>query len=202
MIDSDLKARGITNQATLTAMSAVPREKFIPPSLANQAYADHPLPIGEGQTISQPYIVALMTQAIDPKKTDKVLEIGTGSGYQAAVLSLIVDHVYSIEIVGSLAESARKIFDTLGYVNITSVHADGYKGWPEYAPFDKIIVTAASDAVPTPLEEQLAEGGLLIMPVGGSRYQTLLLGTKTDGKMSYRRVSDVRFVPMTGEAQN
>ncbi|MBF0291449.1 MAG: protein-L-isoaspartate(D-aspartate) O-methyltransferase [Nitrospinae bacterium] len=201
MIEIHLKGRGITNPAVLSAMESVPREKFVEKSFMGQAYDDNPLPIGNGQTISQPYIVALMTQELDPKKTDRVLEVGTGSGYQAAVLSKIVDRVYTIEIVKPLAEASSALLKRLGYDNVTVQGGDGYAGWKEHAPFDKIIVTAAAGRVPKPLEEQLAEGGLIIMPVGGSHIQDLLLGEKRDGVVSYRTVAGVRFVPMTGRIQ-
>jgi protein-L-isoaspartate(D-aspartate) O-methyltransferase len=201
MLDFHLKGRGITNAQALLAMQSVPREKFVEKSFAGQAYDDNPLPIGHGQTISQPYIVALMTQELDPRQTDKVLEVGTGSGYQAAVLSSIVSHVYTIEIVKALAEESAVRLKSLGYDNVTVRHGDGYAGWKERAPFDKIIVTAAAGRVPKPLEEQLAEGGRIIMPVGGSFTQDLLLGEKRKGVVSYRIVAGVRFVPMTGKIQ-
>lgn len=201
MIDFHLKVRGITNALVILAMQSVPREKFVEKSFAGQAYDDNPLPIGHSQTISQPYIVALMTQELDPKETDKVLEVGTGSGYQAAVLSRIVGHVYTIEIVKALAEESAGRLKSLGYDNVTARHGDGYAGWKEHAPFDKIIVTAAAGRVPKPLEEQLAEGGRIIMPVGGSFAQDLLLGEKRKGLVSYRVLAGVRFVPMTGKIQ-
>lgn len=201
MIEFHLKGRGITNAMVLSAMESVPREKFVEKSFMGQAYDDNPLPIGQGQTISQPYIVALMTQELDPKETDKVLEVGTGSGYQAAVLSRIVNHVYSIEIVKPLAEGASTTLKMLGYDNVTIQNGDGYAGWKEHAPFDKIIVTAAAGRVPKPLEDQLAEGGRIIMPVGGSYVQDLLLGEKRNGVVSYRTIAGVRFVPMTGRIQ-
>lgn len=201
MIEIHLKGRGVTNAVVLSAMESVPREKFVEKSSAGHAYDDNPLPIGHSQTISQPYIVALMTQELDPKGTDKVLEVGTGSGYQAAVLSRIVNHVYSIEIVKPLAEESATRLKSLGYDNVTVMRGDGYAGWKEHAPFDKIIVTAAAGRVPKPLEEQLAEGGRIIMPVGGSYVQDLLLGEKRNGVVSYRVVAGVRFVPMTGKIQ-
>lgn len=201
MVDFHLKGRGITNALALSAMQSVPRENFVEKSSAHHAYDDNPLPIGHGQTISQPYIVALMTQELNPKEADKVLEVGTGSGYQAAVLSRIVSHVYSIEIVKALAEESAGRLKSLGYDNVTVRHGDGYAGWKEHAPFDKIIVTAAAGRVPKPLEDQLAEGGRIIMPVGGSFTQDLLLGEKRKGAVSYRVVAGVRFVPMTGKIQ-
>lgn len=201
MVDVHLKGRGITNTLVLSAMQSVPRERFVEKSFAAQAYDDNPLPIGSGQTISQPYIVALMTQELDPKPTDKALEVGTGSGYQAAALSRIVKHVYSIEIVKELAEESAARLKSLGYDNITVRRGDGYNGWAEHAPFDKIIVTAAAGRIPKPLEGQLAEGGRIVMPVGGGFAQDLLLGEKRKGIVSYRVIAGVRFVPMTGKIQ-
>lgn len=201
MIKRDLMGRDIGNYDVIAAMNSVPREEFVPEKFRKNAYYDGPLMIGEGQTISQPYIVALMTQSIKPEKSDIILEVGTGSGYQAAVASLLVKHVYTIEIIDSLAKSATARLKRLGYDNISVKSGDGYKGWPEFAPFDKIIVTAAASKVPKPLEEQLAEGGLIIMPVGGSDSQILILGEKKDGAVKYKVVTHVRFVPMTGEAQ-
>ena len=198
MIEIHLKGRGIINSAVLSAMESVPREEFVDSSSAGHAYDDNPLPIGHSQTISQPYIVALMTQELNPKETDKVLEVGSGSGYQAAVLSKIVIQVYTIEIVKPLADEATERLKNFGYDNVTVRHGDGYAGWKEHAPFDKIIVTAAAGRVPKPLEEQLAEGGRIIMPVGGRYAQDLLLGEKRKGAVSYRIVAGVRFVPMTG----
>jgi protein-L-isoaspartate(D-aspartate) O-methyltransferase len=201
MVDFHLKGRGITNAPALSAMQSVPREKFVEKSFVANAYDDNPLPIGHGQTISQPYIVGLMTQELAPRETDKVLEVGTGSGYQAAILSRIVSHVYTIEIVKPLAEESAVRLKSLGYDNVTVRHGDGYAGWKEHAPFDKIIVTAAAGRVPKPLEEQLAEGGRIIMPVGGGFAQDLLLGEKRKGVVSYRILAGVRFVPMTGKIQ-
>lgn len=201
MIERHLKGRDIKDPTVLDAMKSVKREKFVDPRYVDSAYADKPLPIGAGQTISQPYIVALMTQTLELKKTDKVLEVGTGSGYQAAVLARIVAKVYTIEIITSLAKSAVKLLEDLGYDNIRLKQGDGYAGWPEHAPFDKIIVTAAASRVPLPLEQQLKEGGMLIMPVGGSNVQELLLGVKRDSKMEYKIITMVRFVPMTGAVE-
>lgn len=201
MIERHLMGRDITDGAVIEAMRTTRREEFVPARYRNDAYMDGPLPIGENQTISQPYIVALMTQTINPKMSDVVLEIGTGSGYQAAVLSLLVNHVYTIEIIETLATSAAERLVRLGLLNVTVKAGDGYKGWPEHAPFDKIIVTAAASKVPKPLEEQLAEGGIIVMPVGGSSFQELVLGEKKEGKIRYRKITAVRFVPMTGEAQ-
>ena len=201
MINRDLIGRDINDYDVIAAMNSVPREEFVPKKLREKAYFDGPLYIGEGQTISQPYIVALMTQALKPKKSENVLEVGTGSGYQAAVISLLVKHVYTVEIIDSLAKSATARLERLKYDNVTVTSGDGYKGWPDKAPFDKIIVTAAAAKVPKPLEKQLAEGGLLIMPVGGASSQVLILGEKKEGVVKYKLVTHVRFVPMTGEAQ-
>lgn len=192
--------RGITNKSVLKAMEEVPRHKFVPAQYRDSAYADSPLPIGEGQTISQPYIVAYMTELLDPQPTDRVLEIGTGSGYQAAVLSCIVSNVYTIEILESLGEHAKTTLDELGYDNVHVKIGDGYKGWPEHAPFDGIIVTCAPENVPRPLVEQLKEGGRIVVPVGKLFYQELYLLQKEDGEITRRAVLPVRFVPMTGEA--
>ncbi len=198
MITRHLKGRGITDIAVLKAMESVPREEFTTPEFRQMAYEDNPLPIGEGQTISQPYIVALMLQSLRLRPEDKALEVGAGSGYQAAVLAEIVDHVYTMEIIKTLADSAKERLEKLGYENVTVRHADGYNGWAEHAPYDKIIMAAAAEKIPTPLEDQLKEGGLLITPVGGGDCQELLLGEKRDGKVNYKVVTTVRFVPMTG----
>ena len=174
MVDTQLAARGVADERVLAAMRTVPRHRFVPERLRHLAYDDNPLPIGHDQTISQPYIVALMTAAIRPQPTDTVLEIGTGSGYQAAVLAELVSAVYTIEIVTPLAERAREALHDLGHDNCHVRTGDGYRGWPEHAPFDKIIITAAPDEVPRPLLEQLAPGGLLVVPEGDER-QTLTL---------------------------
>lgn len=202
MVEKDLKGRDITDKKVLSVMGKVKRHLFVDKDRWGAAYNDYPLAIGEGQTISQPYIVALMTQSLRLKPTDKVLEIGTGSGYQAAVLAELVDMVYSIEIKKGLAEKASARLRDLGYHNIAVKEGDGYYGWPEHAPFDAIIVTAAPDNIPPPLTQQLKEGGRLIIPVGETfRYQTLTLVTKVKGKLKVERISGVRFVPMTGEAE-
>jgi protein-L-isoaspartate(D-aspartate) O-methyltransferase len=201
MVERQLRGRGITDQRTLQAMASVPREKFVPAELRVRAYDDRPLPIGYGQTISQPYIVALMTEQIQPKAGQRVLEIGTGSGYQAAVLSKLVAEVYSIEIVRPLAERAEGVLRELGYKNVHVKAGDGYKGWPEHAPFDAIIVTAAPDHVPKPLVEQLREGGRMIIPVGGSGAQNLYLLEKRDGQVKQTAVIPVKFVPFTREPE-
>ncbi len=200
MARRQLEARDIVSTPVLAMMRQVPRHKFVPAEIANSAYEDHPLPIGKDQTISQPYIVAIMTQLLDPKPGDKVLEIGTGSGYQAAVLSGLVKEVYTIEIVKELGETAKKRLAKLDYKNVHVRIGDGYKGWPEHAPFDGIIVTAAPGHVPKPLKEQLKVGGRLVIPVG-EKYQNLLVITRGEEGFETKSVIPVRFVPMTGEAQ-
>jgi protein-L-isoaspartate(D-aspartate) O-methyltransferase len=197
MVDYQIAGRGISDAATLRAMRKVPRHLFVPASYIKDAYRDGPLPIGYGQTISQPYIVAYMTQLSRPAKGKKALEIGTGSGYQAAVLAEIIDTVYTIEIVPELAREAATRLKMLGYKNIVTRYGDGYKGWPEHAPFDIIIVTAAADHIPQPLKDQLAEGGRLVMPVGDpATVQQLILLTKRKCKISEQRLEPVRFVPL------
>lgn len=184
-------------------MQEVPRHLFVPERIRPHAYQDHPLPIGEKQTISQPYIVALMTQLAAPKANHRVLEVGTGSGYQAAVLAELVKEVYTIEIVPLLAERSRKVLAELGYTNVHTRQGDGYRGWPEKAPFDLILVTAAPGKIPEPLKEQLAEGGRLVIPVGETwGIQRLMLVTREKGKFEEEVVTSVRFVPMTGEVQS
>ena len=203
MVRTQIAARGIAESAVLEAMRNVPRHWFVPASQQASAYADHPLPIGERQTISQPYIVALMTQSLGIKSDAKVLEIGTGSGYQAAVLAEITPHVYTIEIVVPLAERAFQTFARYRYTSIQTKVGDGYGGWPEHAPFDAIIVTCAPDHIPPKLIEQLKPGGRMCIPVGG-RFgtQALKLVTKgADGRTTSSDVELVRFVPMTGDAQ-
>lgn len=202
MVQRQLASRGITEQKVLDAMKTVPRHLFVDSRYRNQAYADHPLPIDEGQTISQPYIVALMTQYIDLKRGEKVLEIGTGSGYQAAVLAQLTEEVYSIEIKENLAKKASATLQDLDYKSVQVKHGDGYFGWEEHAPFDAIIVTCAANHIPPPLLNQLKEGGKLIIPLGSTLYyQTLALVTKVKGKPEVKHVLGVRFVPMTGKAQ-
>ena len=195
-----VRARGVADYRVLDAMGRVPRHLFVPEKVRPQAYEDFPLPIGSQQTISQPYIVALMTSLLDLKGGEKVLEIGTGSGYQAAVLSQVAGEVYTIEILGPLSESARRAIDGLGYGNIHFRVGDGYAGWPEAAPFDGILVTAAPEKVPQPLLDQLKVGGKLVIPVG-SFFQDLLVYTRTATGIERKNVAPVRFVPMTGEAQ-
>jgi protein-L-isoaspartate(D-aspartate) O-methyltransferase len=200
MVASQIAARGIKDTSVLDAMLKVQREKFVPEAWKKMAYDDNPLPIGEDQTISQPYIVALMTELLRLKKNHKVLEVGTGSGYQAAVLAEIVKEVFSIEIVESLAVKANLTLKMIGYTNITVRHGDGYRGWREEAPFDAIIVTAAPDHIPEPLKKQLKTGGRLVIPVG-KYFQELIVITKTKTGYKKEKTIGVRFVPMTGEAQ-
>jgi protein-L-isoaspartate(D-aspartate) O-methyltransferase len=196
MVNVQIVNRGITHSATLKAMRNVPRHLFVPKEYETDAYEDYPLPIGYGQTISQPYIVAYMTEVVNPTKKKRALEIGTGSGYQAAVLAEIVDTVYTIEIVPELARESAEKFRDLGYGNIVSKFGDGYKGWPEHAPFDIIVVTAAAEEIPQPLIDQLAENGRLVIPVGApSAVQELILLTKRGGNIETKRLSFVRFVP-------
>ena len=200
MVETQMERRGILNPEVLRIMGKVPRHEFVPLLYRWQSYDDHPLPIGKGQTISQPYIVALMTELLDPEPTDRILEIGTGSGYQAAILAELVDTVYTIEIIPALAKSAEETFKRLGYSNIQVKAGDGYLGWPEAAPFDGIIVTAAPPYLPQPLVEQLKTGGKLVIPVGDI-YQELKVYTKTDEGLETKDIIPVRFVPMTGRAQ-
>jgi protein-L-isoaspartate(D-aspartate) O-methyltransferase len=194
--------RNVTNARVLTAMGKVPRHEFVPEPLRSLAYQDCPLPIGNGQTISQPYIVAFMTEQLEPKPADRVLEIGTGSGYQAAVLAEVVAQVYTVEIIDDLARRAAGDLKRLGYTNVQVRAGDGYKGWPEAAPFDAVIVTCAPEEVPQPLIEQLRDGGRMIIPVGPAWSQELVLLRKHGGKLERRAVLPVRFVPMTGRAQS
>lgn len=194
--------RGITNSRVLTAMRTVPRHELVPDRERAHAYEDRPLPIGHGQTISQPYIVAFMTEQLDPQPTDKVLEVGTGSGYQSAVLAGLVKEIYTIEIVGPLAKRAEADLKRLGYTNIFVRAGDGYQGWPEAAPFDAVIVTCAPDKVPQPLLDQLKDGGRMIIPVGPLNDQQLVLLRKRGKQLENSAVLSVRFVPMTGRAQS
>jgi protein-L-isoaspartate(D-aspartate) O-methyltransferase len=193
--------RDITNARVLEVMGRVPRHEFVPAALRAHAYEDRPLPIGYDQTISQPFIVAFMTEKLEPKPTDRVLEIGTGSGYQAAVLAGLVSNVFTIEIVEPLARRAAADLKRLGYTNVTVRAGDGYQGWPEAAPFDAIIVTCAPEQVPQPLVDQLKEGGRMILPVGPAGRQELYLLQKQNGRVEKRAVLPVRFVPMTGDAE-
>jgi protein-L-isoaspartate(D-aspartate) O-methyltransferase len=200
MVDTQIRRRGVTDQDVLDALERVPRHEFVPDQYQSQAYADHPLPIGHGQTISQPYIVALMTELLELESTDRVLEIGTGSGYQAAILAEIVYEVYTVEIIEALAVEARERLARLGYDNVHPLHADGYYGWEEHAPYDAIIVTAAPDHIPQPLVQQLKNGAQLVIPVGPpGGYQTLWQITKEGDQVKKRNASGVLFVPLTGE---
>jgi protein-L-isoaspartate(D-aspartate) O-methyltransferase len=200
MVRQQIEARGVRDPRVLEAMRKVPRHLFVPPAVRSFAYADTPLPIGHGQTISQPYIVAFMSEALELKGGERVLEIGTGSGYQAAVLAELAREVYSIEIVAPLAGEAEKRLKELGYTNIQVRVGDGYRGWPDAAPFDAIMVTAAPDHVPPTLVNQLAEGGRLVLPVG-SFFQELVRIRRTKQGSKQESLLPVRFVPMTGEAQ-
>lgn len=200
MVKTQLIARGIKDAATLFAMQNVSRHLFVPENMKPYAYSDRPLPIGDGQTISQPYIVAFMTEALQLKESDKVLEIGTGSGYQAAILAKIVDSVYTIEIVKPLAIKAKDRLQQLGYANVNVKWGDGYHGWPAKTPFDAIIVTAGADSIPQPLIDQLKIGGRMIIPVGPSNYVShLVLVTKKKNKIIKKKLIPVRFVPFTRE---
>jgi protein-L-isoaspartate(D-aspartate) O-methyltransferase len=196
MVKTQIRERGITNAAVLDAMKKVPRHLFVPEAYQDEAYNDYPLPIGYNQTISQPYIVAYMTEALKPESNMKALEIGTGSGYQSAILAEIVEEVFTIEIVPELADESAQRLKALGYRNITCKYGDGYRGWNEFAPFDLIIVTAAAETIPQPLIDQLAENGRLIIPVGKpSAIQELQMVVKKKGKTETKRLTFVRFVP-------
>ena len=201
MVREQIEARGVRDPRVLAALRKVRRHEFVPEALRASAYEDRPLPIGEGQTISQPFIVSIMSQLLELDGSERVLEIGTGSGYQAAVLSLLAREVYSIEIVEPLAQRAARDLARLGYANVTVKAGDGYRGWPEHAPFDAVIVTAAPDHVPQPLLDQLAIGGRMVIPVG-SWSQELILLTRDETGVREQRVLGVRFVPMTGEARD
>jgi len=195
MVDRQIRARGITDGRVLDVFTRVPRHEFVLPADARDAYKDHPLPIGNGQTISQPYIVALMTESLDIKATDRVLEVGLGSGYQTAILAELAGDVFSLEVVKSLAEVAGRRLEALGYTNIHLAVRDGYKGWPEEAPFNAIVVTAAPDSVPQTLVDQLADPGRMVIPVGRNTQELVLL-EKRQGKVHSQKIADVRFVPM------
>jgi protein-L-isoaspartate(D-aspartate) O-methyltransferase len=203
MVEEQLAApdRGIRNPRVLEAMAKVPRHEFVMKNLRDRAYDDGPLFIGYGQTISQPFVVAFMTEKLDPQPTDRVLEVGTGSGYQAAVLSGLVKEVYTIEILPELAKRAEADLKRLGYANVHVREGDGYKGWPEAAPFDAVIVTCAPEKIPKPLVTQLKDGGRMIIPVGPAWDQQLVLLRKQGDHLEKRAVLPVRFVPMTGEAE-
>ncbi|MFO7838458.1 MAG: protein-L-isoaspartate(D-aspartate) O-methyltransferase [Desulfosalsimonadaceae bacterium] len=199
MVERQLAARGISDQRVLEAFREVRRHRFVPSHYREFSYTDQPLSIGHNQTISQPYIVAFMTEALDPEKDEKVLEVGTGSGYQAAILAKLFSSVYTIEIIGDLGESARQLLQELGYDNVHVRVGDGYQGWPEHAPFDAIIVTCSPVEVPRPLKGQLAEGGRIIIPIGKKFAQELVLLRKKDGELHEESVLPVRFVPMVDE---
>jgi protein-L-isoaspartate(D-aspartate) O-methyltransferase len=201
MVQRQLMTRGINDARVLAAMAKVPREEFVAPESRVASYEDGPLPIGYGQTISQPYVVAFMTEQLRPKPSDRVLEVGTGSGYQAAVLAELVSEVYSVEIVEPLAKSAAATLQRLGYKNVHLKIADGYKGWPEAGPFDGIIVTCAPDKVPQQLVDQLKDDGRMVIPVGDRFAQQLYLLEKKNGQLKQSATLPVRFVPMTSEAQ-
>ena len=203
MVKNDIEGRAISDPAVLRAMLKVPRHLFAGSKNIDVAYSDSALPIKENQTISQPYVVALMTATAELTSTDKVLEIGTGSGYQAAVLGEIVKEVYSIEIIETLARESSKLLHELGYKNIKVKHGDGYQGWKEESPFDAILITAAAPKIPEPLTDQLKTGGRLVMPLGKTRTsQELIVLTKTENGLDKRFVTRVVFVPMTGEVRN
>lgn len=198
MVETQIKARGIKDERVLKAMLKVPRHLFVEEALRDQAYGDFPLPIGEGQTISQPYIVALMTESLELKGNERVLEIGTGSGYQTAILAELVLWVYTVERFSTLLSKAKKILTELGYKNISFKLDDGTLGWGEASPFDAIIVTAASPQIPPPLIEQLAEGGRIVIPVGDEFSQTLINGIKRGGQLHTKSLEPVRFVKLVG----
>jgi len=200
MIDEQLRARGIHDERVLAVMGRLPRERFLPAELADQAYGDHPLPIGHGQTLSQPYMVAFMTAALELTGTERVLEIGCGSGYQTAVLAALVSEVYSLEILAPLAERAGALLQELGLTHVHLRCADGYLGWPEQAPFDAILLAAAPDHLPAPLLEQLAPGGRLVLPLGAASQKLVRLRRGPEG-LEREELLPVRFVPMTGRAQ-
>ncbi|HEX9186342.1 MAG TPA: protein-L-isoaspartate(D-aspartate) O-methyltransferase [Vicinamibacteria bacterium] len=200
MVATQIASRGVRDPRTLAAMRKVPRHLFVPKAAVGQAYDDHPLPIGHGQTISQPYIVAFMTEALGLKGGETVLEVGTGSGYQAAVLGEIAARVQTIEIVAPLAAESSALLERLGYANVEVRAGDGYLGWPERAPFDAIMVTAAAPRVPEPLKQQLKDGGRLVLPVG-DEWQELVVVTRKGDAFEEKRVLPVRFVPMTGRVR-
>lgn len=199
MVATQLRHRGVHDERVLRAMEKVPRHQFVPPKLQNTAYDDNPVPIGEGQTISQPYIVAYMLQELKIAPEDRVLEVGTGTGYQAALLGELAHEVYTIERVSALFEKAKENLETLGYSNIEVVYGDGTRGLADHAPFDRIIVAAAAPTVPKPLFEQLAEGGRMVIPVGPAELQDLMLIRKQDGKPVVSHLEGCRFVPLLGE---
>ncbi|OQY25645.1 MAG: protein-L-isoaspartate O-methyltransferase [Anaerolineaceae bacterium 4572_32.1] len=199
MVCRQIEARGIRDERLLSVMRAIPRHLFVPEKSRRSAYRDGPLPIGQGQTISQPYIVALMTEALELKGQERVLEIGTGSGYQAAILSQLASFVYTVERIPELVARTQELFNRLGYANILMRLSDGTLGWPEHAPYDAIVVTAASPDVPEPLTEQLIEGGRLVAPVGGSWSQLLIRIRKQGGHLQHQEITNVAFVPLVGK---
>jgi protein-L-isoaspartate(D-aspartate) O-methyltransferase len=199
MVETQLQRRQITDRRVLDAMGRVPRHEFVPPDLADVAYTDRPLSIGYGQTISQPYMVALMTQSLAPRPTDRILEIGTGSGYQTAILAELAHHVYTIERIQSLADAAAATLARLGYENVSVYVKDGTLGLPEHAPFDGIMVTAGAPSIPPPLVEQLAEGGRIVCPVGDRFAQSLVVGTLRGGRLEQDHVCSCIFVPLLGD---
>ena len=201
MVETQIVARGIRDPRVLAAMRKVPRHLFVDAAQRAEAYEDHPLPIPGNQTISQPYIVALMTELLELKPTSRVLEIGTGSGYQSAVLAELAKEVYTIEIVPELASLAAKRLTELAYDNVRTREGDGYRGWPEEAPFDAVIVTAAPERIPQPLLDQLAPGGVMVIPVGGFFQELKVFRKSVDGRVTERDILPVRFVPMTGEVE-
>lgn len=200
MVATQIAARGVRDPLTLAALRKVPRHRFVPAASVGQAYEDYPLPIGHSQTISQPYIVGFMTEALGLRGGETVLEVGTGSGYQAAVLAEIAGRVFTIEIVAPLAESAAATLRSLGYANVEVRAGDGYAGWPEAAPFDAIMVTAAAPRIPEPLKQQLKDGGRLVLPLGDD-WQELVVVTRKGERFEEKRVLPVRFVPMTGKVR-
>ena len=202
MVETQIAARGVRDPRVLAAMRKVPRHLFIGPAERARAYEDQPVPIGDNQTISQPYIVALMTELLELPPKARVLEIGTGSGYQSAVLGELATEVYSIEILPELARAAAEKLKDLGYANVVVREGDGYRGWPEHAPFDGIIVTAAPERIPQPLLEQLSPGGRMVIPVGGFFQELKVFAKDRDGRVTEKDIIPVRFVPMTGEIEN
>jgi protein-L-isoaspartate(D-aspartate) O-methyltransferase len=201
MVETQIVARGVRDPRVLAAMRKVPRHLFVDPAQRSQAYEDHPLPIPGNQTISQPYIVAIMTELLELQPKDRVLEIGTGTGYESAILGELVSEVYTIEIVPELARSAAERLKHLHYDNVVVREGDGYRGWPEHAPFDAIIVTAAPERIPQPLIEQLAPGGVMVIPVGGFFQELKVFRKSADGRVTEKDILPVRFVPMTGEIE-
>lgn len=196
MVDEQIMARGVKDKRVLNAMLKVPRHLFVPEGFIHQAYEDYPLPIGQGQTISQPYIVAAMTEALQVDKSHKVLEIGTGSGYQTAILAELAEMVYTIEIIEELSLAARKVLNRLDYRNIRFKLGDGNEGWKEFAPFDRVMITAAAENIPYSLIEQMVEGGRMVVPVGSYGSQSLVLGVKHKNRLVQRHLMDVVFVPL------